>query len=490
MPLRARSVADFSLPMRVRVAMVAFVGLLALTLLGPAMTMLGDGDTGAGNAERQVGYLIVFILAVIAMRPIRHPERLLVVPWPLVAALAWCWLSLSWSIDPGVAVRRLVLTTIIIWSAFAVVRQLGIARLLLFIRCALIIVLIANFVAALAFPEIGIHNPGTDIDSMLVGKWRGIMAHKNIAGLTSALTIIFFTFDRRGLPHALLAVVILLSVIFLWLSDSKTSLGLVFVCMAIGFGIARYATRYAHRLVGRRTLRTAVLAAAVLILFPLIHFGIQSDPVLNYLADPSGLTGRTEIWSAMVRYYLDNPIFSAGYGSFWNINHPSPILTYGHGWVLDIAQGHNGFLDLLVTIGLPGLVLVLAATLIFPVDRLLLRSNLKEETCALVVTLLLFCITHNFTESSLFDRDSIGQVFLMLALAMLWTGELPEAPVRATPPPREIAERARRSASVRSNRDGGGSSSGSGSSGGSRSSSGSGRRRRSSSDAPRTLRED
>ena len=422
MPNRIRRISDMSQPVRLPLAMAAMVGLLALALFGPAMTTFGDNESSAGNVLRQAGYALVFALAVAAMRPLKHPERLAVVPWPFWLALAWCWLSLAWALDPGVAVRRLVLTTIIIWSAFAIVRQLGIERTLLFVRIALVAMLIVNFVTVLAFPSIGLHDATSD-DPLLVGEWRGLMGHKNQAGLLCALTILFFSYDRRKLPYVLLAGVIVFSTVFLWFSASKTSLGLVFVAAAAGFGFVYAKTHYVSRRVMSPTARNLIMVAIALLLLPVIHFGVQSDWFLNYLADPSGLTGRTEIWAAMMRYYLKNPVFSAGYGSFWDIGNASPMLTFGKGWVLGVSEGHNGYLDLLVTIGLPGLVLVLMAAFVFPAQRLLATTRLPKATGALVAATMLFCFMHNFTESSLFDRDTLGQVFLLIVLGMLWTGE-------------------------------------------------------------------
>ena len=434
MAIRARSITDFSQPVRLPVAMAGMVGLLALTLLGPAMTILGDNAEGAGNLGRQAGYLVVFALAVVAMRPVRHPERLAVVPWPLVVALGWCWLSLLWAVDPGVGVRRLILTSLVLWSVFALVRQLGYERTLLMVRCALILVLIANFATSLLLPTIGIHQPA-DADG-LAGDWRGMMAHKNFAGLISALTIIVFAFDRRKLPYWALGAAIAGAGIFLILSNSKTSIGLIIVALVLGFGVALFNRRYAATLRLSHHARIGIAATLIAVLAVAFHFGMQSDTMLNYVSDPSNLTGRTTIWKPLARYYLSNPMLGAGYGSFWNINAASPIESEQVGWLRTVTQGHNGFLDLMVTIGLPGLVIVLAATLIVPLGRLLGRPGFSFAACALIASMAIFCIGHNGTESSLFDRDTIGQVFLMLALALLANAEEGGGlPTRANRPP-------------------------------------------------------
>lgn len=438
MAIRARGINDLSQPVRLPVAMVAMGGLLALTLLGPAMTILAGTAEGAGNLGRQAGYLLVFALAVVALRPLRHPERLLVVPWPLVVALAWCWLSLVWAIDPAVGVRRLILTTIVMWSTFSLVRQLGYERTLLMVRGALVLVLIANFATSLLFPVVGIHQIA-EADG-LAGDWRGMMAHKNIAGLACALTIILFAFDRRNLPYWAMGGAIVGAGAFLILSNSKTSIGLIVAALILGSGVALFNRRFAAVLRLSRAARIGIVALLLAGLTALFHWGVQSDAMLEYISDPSNLTGRTSIWVPMVRYYLSNPMLGAGYGSFWNINAASPIQGDQQGWLLAVSQGHNGFLDLLITIGLPGLILVLAATLIWPLGRLLLRPGIRFAACALIASIVIFCIGHNGTESSLFDRDTIGQVFLMLALALLANAEAP-APVmpsrRAPRPPRD-----------------------------------------------------
>lgn len=426
MAIRARGINDLSQPVRLPLALVAMGGLLALTLLGPAMTILGGNAEGAGNVGRQAGYLLVLLLAVAAMRPLRHPERLLVVPWPLVVALGWCWLSLVWAIDPGVGVRRLILTTIVLWSAFALVRQIGYDRTLLMVRAALILVLIANFATSLLFPVVGIHQVA-EADG-LAGDWRGMMAHKNIAGLACALTIILFAFDRRKLPYWAMGAPIVGAGVFLILSNSKTSIGLIAAALILGFGVALFNRRFATVLRLSRPARTGIVLALVAALAALLHLGVQSDAMLTYISDPRNLTGRTSIWVPMVRYYLSNPMLGTGYGSFWNINAASPIKSDQQGWLLAVTQGHNGFLDLMITIGLPGLVLVLAATLIWPFGRLLLRPGIRFAACAMIASIVLFCICHNATESSLFDRDTIGQVFLMLALALLTNTEAPAPP--------------------------------------------------------------
>jgi hypothetical protein len=74
---------------------------------------------------------------------------------------------------------------------------------------------------------------------------------------------------------------------------------------------------------------------------------------------------------------------------------------------------------MLIQIGFPGLVIVVMATVIFPLFRILFSSGTARSRGALLIALLIFCTGHNLTESSLFDRDMAVHIFMMFAVAMI-----------------------------------------------------------------------
>ena len=96
-----------------------------------------------------------------------------------------------------------------------------------------------------------------------------------------------------------------------------------------------------------------------------------------------------------------------------------------------MTEGHNGFLDLAATIGIPGLILVLALVVVWPLVRLLGSEAASGQRGAMLLAVMVFCIAHNGTESSLMDRDTILQVMLMLTIALIWS--VTRAPLRRTP---------------------------------------------------------
>jgi len=399
-------------------AQCGFLALIVLAIGGPWMT---DQGGEALKQIREYGYVAVLLATLAAIRPWRHPERLVVVPWPLILALGWCYLSLSWALDPGIGLRRLILTTIVLWSLFAQLREIGLDRAIMILRVTLTILLVINFLVVLFAPAFGIHGPS---EADLAGDWRGIMGQKNWAGFTCAITLLLFAFDAGRVPVASRVIIWIAAGFFLVKSGSATSLGVVAAALLFG-GLLAWQAMGSRR----RQIAPSGWAWLPFGLYALVCISMALDPksYLQLISDPGGFTGRYQIWTALIRSYAERPLFGVGYGSFWDLGPEGPIATYAQGWVAEVSQGHNGYLDLLVQIGAPGMLLVLFATLVWPLQRLLRGGDSAARV--LGGAILLFCLGHNFTESTLFDRDALGQVFLMIAIAMLWTATA--APVHA-----------------------------------------------------------
>ena len=409
--LPAQGRLDEAMPGSAVAAGVILVVLLCLAVPAPFFVG-GDGDnlSGQGNAFRQIAYLLVFVGALLSAGALRSPRRALAIPPEIAVVLIWCALSLSWAIQPGIAMRRLALTVMVIWSIFLLVRQAGYDRTVAAFRLVLPAVLLVNYLVVIAAPTLGIHQAGEALDTGLVGAWRGILMQKNYAGPICALTILFYAFDIRRLPPALVGLIVLLAGFFLFKTESKTSMGVMMVAIAAGCLFRLYRPRY--RLI---VLHLLVLALAALVLFA----WLWRDTLLAPFSREDALTGRVQIWPVLLGYARDHWVFGSGYGSFWNIGEASPVYHYTLGWVSKLASGHNGYLDLLVQIGVPGLVLVVIAVVLIPALRFITDLGLDRRRGGLLFALFVFIVLHNGTESTLLDRDAALSVTLMVVLALL-----------------------------------------------------------------------
>lgn len=406
------------------VALIVFYALLILTTLGPWMTYRPPPADAEGSPLRQASYMLLFLIAVMGVQPLKNPRRLWVTPIMLTIALGWCWLSLTWAIAPMVGMRRLILTTIVLWSAFLCVEQVGYQKAMQAIRITLCITLVANYIAVLLFPSFGIHTVGEIGDAELIGDWRGIMMQKNAAGPMCALAILTFLFDAKKIHWAIRAVVIVTAGFFLIQTASKTSMQVLAVCIVAGALYVRYNPRY-------RAFAIPLLMLAGVV--GIILNEIYGNSLTQALDSRTGFTGRVQIWRPLWGYAEDHLLTGAGFGSFWNIGfHDGPIFKIATGWVTKVVHGHNGYLDLLVSVGLPGLLLVVFAAIIIPLVRIIASASAPRGAGALLLAILIFCAGHNLTESNIFDRDQPVQFYLMIAVAMIY--QVTRATQRRRPP--------------------------------------------------------
>src|SRR5579862_5096578 len=169
-----------------------FVGLSPFATRDPIALAAGP-SSGAGDIAREIAYSCALVFIGFAALRTKGFAAVRAIPPLLGLLLVWCMLSAAWAPVPEVAFRRAVLETLIVVSAMLAVATLGVDRSFSLLRLVLAIVLLVNW---LSIPLIrnAIHLPG-EIDPGLVGDWRGLYFHKNIAGAVSASTAILFFFQ-------------------------------------------------------------------------------------------------------------------------------------------------------------------------------------------------------------------------------------------------------------------------------------------------------
>jgi exopolysaccharide production protein ExoQ len=392
-------------------ARISLCALLA-TMIGGAGVTFGSAEmNGEGSLFRQISYFLTFLIAFLSAQPLSRPRNLLSVP-PLVAAvMAWCWLSLAWSAVPAVAIRRITLTTIILWTVAMSVRILGYRECLKIVRFFLTATLCANYIAVIFFSEFGIHQTFDMVDRGLVGDWKGIVQHKNYAGALSALAILFYVFDRYRGNIVFRSIFAGSAFVFLIYSHSKTSLGILVICLIIGTVARFYRPEF---------FKYVAIALTVTLVLALLSISPAMQSLTQLLQDPAAFTGRSQIWQMLLRYIGDHPLLGSGYGSFWNAGPESPVYDYATGWIRRIASGHNGYLDVAAQIGVGGAIVTVLAFVILPIYKLLTAPHFSAVDRAFFLSALLFCAGHNVTETSLLDRDAFVQVFLTIFVFMVY----------------------------------------------------------------------
>lgn len=393
--------------------LLIFVGLKPFALRDPATLALGEsGFSGAGDVWRQITYLLAFGWLVLAAYQARGARLLEAIPPLMAALLAWCVMSALWAATPDVTVRRAGLEVVIVLSALLGVEALGAERSLALWRTVLALVLIVNW---LSIPLVhqAIHLPGEG-DVQLIGNWRGLYFHKNIAGAVSAITAIVFFFSALERRRATDWLLCLAAIGFTIMTHSKSSIGLLPVGLGLGllYGFLR-----------RSSLDRWIVAVAAGLLAVAVAMLAVTDfhDISRFLTDPAKLTGRVAIWQGEFAFIADHPLFGAGFGSFADTGALSPLYNYvSDAWIQNEAHGHNAYLQLLVTIGGVGFLLAMAALVISPLRRFLRGArDARDPLMPMLFAIFAFMLLHNFVESDFLEGDGPAWVAFVLVLAML-----------------------------------------------------------------------
>jgi O-antigen ligase len=399
--------------------LLAYLGLLLLVFVGldafspPAAVAQFGGvqEASRGDTLRQIAYLSVACLIALAAIQRQGLAALRAMPLGLGLLLVWCVASALWAPEPGVVLRRAGLEVVIVVSLLLSVEILGAERSFTLWRWLLALVLVVNF---LSIPLVANARHGAgEMDPALVGNWRGLYGHKNIAGAVCAMTVILFLFTRTGRNNWIGIAIAAAAVAFLLMTRSKSSLGFLPVALLAG---------WAYRAGWRDGLSRAILTALVALLaVALLAFVLLDVNVITrLLEDPREFTGRTAIWAAELRYIADHPLLGAGFGTFTDNGGLSPLHNYVSGdWVEAVSHGHNGYLQLLVTIGGIGFVLAMLALVARPLARFWALNLGGGSFRPMLFALFVFLVLHNFMESDFLEGDGVTWAALLLVIAAL-----------------------------------------------------------------------
>jgi len=330
----------------------------------------------------------------------------------IVLCVLWCGVSIFWSVDYSVSMRRavaLLMTTLLglflaaryDWSGL--VQRLGFA----FAFTAILTVFVV-----LLMPDRGIHH------EIHVGAWRGAWTEKNYLGsqMTRGLVVMLCAFAMRPdrgwfwLPLAALCFLLVL------LSTSKTAL--LACLLAIGiFMFVRLYRRYPF-------LRLILVYSlfAVIIGFLALMATIP-DVMLGLIGKDATLTGRTDIWDALFRSVKEKPLLGYGYGVYWlDPLGPSYYVRLSLQW--GVPSAHNGWIETWLSVGVIGVglfALLYAWTFILAVMRL--RRGGTETYWALMMTLTF--LVFSLSESSVLQQNDLSWVIFVATTAKLFAFERP-----------------------------------------------------------------
>lgn len=260
--------------------------------------------------------------------------------------VALCIASIFWSIDPQISGRRVPAFIFTSLGGLALAVRWTWARFVEVLATSFTIMGILSLFLGLAFPDFG------RMTEIFPGAWRGVWLEKNSLGAMMALGALVQLAAAAMNPGRRVgwSLAAALSIALVLLSTSKTAF-LVLVLGLLAQAFMVFVKGGPIRAIAGTWLAVAAVSTAAGLLTR------KSEFFLDALGKDATLTGRTKIWSSILRQMPGEEMTGFGFGAFWNnpdLAGPAQRVAAEADFMP--AHAHNGWLEILLAIGYPGVI--------------------------------------------------------------------------------------------------------------------------------------
>lgn len=391
--------------------------MVASRSLGAWFGMAGDNESGSLLDRLVLSGLSVLGIVVLTRRRSEWSGSLRRHTW-LLALLAYMLVSTLWSDITYVALKRWMREVIVVIMALVTVSERNPCQALAsLLRRSAYVLIPFSLVLIKYYPALGRQYGRWSGVEM----WTGVTSQKNALGRLCMISIFFllWSLHQRWRKRAPVAgrylgwadvSVILVAMYLLNGADSSTSFATLMAGIATFLGL---------RLCLKLKLMVPQAGLLALMTF-IIAFGV-SAPFLggsnvatfsSSLGRDETLTGRMEVWAAVLPVMKQQPLLGHGFGSFW---------TDARRELYDIPTAHNGYLDILLELGEVGLTLYIVWLL--SCVRQLHRALVQDyDWASLALCFLLMGLVYNTTESALNSlTEHMTAVVVLVSFVVLAT---------------------------------------------------------------------
>jgi O-antigen ligase len=369
-------------------------------------------EPGAGSLLSQAILAFFYCTGTGLLLANSQIARVLQRAWPVLLLPLLALISVSWSADPFLSLRRA--------SAFTGTTLFGLALGAAYTRRDLIGLTVRSLASACGLscvivvvaPLYGLHQPGDAIQAVHAGLWRGIFGHRNTLGLWAGVSVstilIFGKYSFESLSARILALIAALACL-----AGANSGGGYTVCAAmisLSFVLLGFVAQPAQR--RGLYIFTAIFAAIIVLL---LRDTIEAS-ILYVLDKNSDLTGRTLLWYYIVQITeKTSALLGGGYFvGFFSLNTEISGLmqtTFG--------SAHNGYLETFVYMGYVGVAVCVFSLvwLAYKAFRQMLDEAFEEANVRIFpLGVIIIVAIHNFVETTIILPNNLNALlFAMIA---------------------------------------------------------------------------
>lgn len=259
--------------------------------------------------------------------------------------LAWSFLSFSWSGTPLLCIQSNLAMLLEAALATHFAKKYSWKQLSEILRWTLLICCFISIIATMLQAKL----PGS-IGSVDTLNLEGEAQNKGLASVLSLNVGLWtlYSYSSKYRILSALAAVASFVVIFYINSVASTFTAIILVYLVVLLGILKRFNQRSHPLV--------VWFYLVLGIFLVLLIQNYVEAIFGAFNKSSNLTGRTDIWPAILSEIAKRPWTGYGYASYWQEwrgnNDPSISFPFPA-----IRHAHNGFMELALQLGLVGVIL-------------------------------------------------------------------------------------------------------------------------------------
>jgi len=320
---------------------------------------------------------------------------------PLIAFFCFMFLSILWSDIPLISIKRWTRELLAMLMAFCLLIETSPIRAALSaIRRTIYILIPLSVVLIKYYPQYGISYGRWFGERM----WIGVSLQKNGLACLCFIAIFFLIWSLVRRQKDKVAIV--------WKYENYIELSLIAISIWLIRGpngdFFYSATSFYSLMIGLCLLggfiyfknrKLNLQYIIVVLIISIFLFGISilftSTSNIGIVTSAAGrddsLTGRTEIWAALLPVVMKNPILGKGYGGFW---------TRTTREYYDISESHNGYLEAMLGFGFSGLLFILNLYLSFCRKAFSVFSS-DFFISVLFACLIIMVLVYNTAECSL-----------------------------------------------------------------------------------------
>jgi exopolysaccharide production protein ExoQ len=381
--------------------------------------------------------LVILVISLVIIVRGRARWSFSGLPYPLLAFLALTLLSIIWSDYRQYTAAAAILSVVTAIGALSLAISFTLPQLLRLLGHALRIILLGSILFELVVAVI-VRHPFTpwwtdyrgqkihpaeywSRDLLLKGdRIQGIMGNSDLLGFVALLGVIVFAieFASRSMNRGWSGFWIVVALADIALTRSAT----VFVAAAVA-AVAAVILVFLRRAETRPARRRVSIFSLVVVALGLVGAIALHAPLLKALGKTGTLTGRTGIWSEVIKIASQRPVIGWGWISYWvpglaPFNRPQ--FRIGG---IQYLQAHDAWLDLWLQLGVVGVVVfaVFAMSAVvrawaLAVDRpqFGIDATAKYDATTLLPALILIALlAQSFTESRLLIEYGLFLLCLM-----------------------------------------------------------------------------